>query len=272
METVTTDCASINRSDLDLTIQDNPLGQIHYFISRYKQMHGGYPNLETGVWNYVKTEGGAEDPDDIILIDLDLNTPNPYEPTFEWKKQCDKYIKEFYIDESSFMDHMSTLREMPFTIMPFKDDLFLPEPNVYDLTKCLTNVYIRVEDSFIVLYPKSELECFTSFPQSPTLEEEECLANKTQWKIDFDDLDEEALGSSLDKFLQEYEPDFYHNLVQGDALFFGDRYRNDGYFFFDGNHVVGSVADVPDTHDYGIPPYEIRKYYPFTWSLYGFLN
>lgn len=251
------------------SLSNEELGQIHYFISGYRQRHEAYPNVETECWNYVTEDIYLHD----SQVDINLNKPNPFEPTFEWKRHCDKYIRDFYTQES-FMDYMSTLRDIRISIIPLYKDLSITKPYVYDFTEhgVLPNTYVRVEDSFVVLYPKKELECFNkSFPESPTLEEEEHLSSTNHFKIDFDELDEEILAEKLDKYLRDYEPDFYRNLVEGNGIYFGNYYRNDGYFFFDGKSIVGTVTDVPDTHDYGVPPREIRRFYAFTWSKYEFL-
>lgn len=243
--------------------------QIYYFISTYRKRYEAYPNAELGFWNYIKKNNDSD-----VEIDIDLNSSDFCEPSFEWKRKCDKYIREFYVEEL-FMNYMRSLRETKVNILPLKKDLSITAPNIYDLSihGLLSNIYVRVEDSFVVLYPKKELECFNgTLPRSPTLEEEECLSNIDQWKIDFYDGNEEEIGESLGEFLQEYEPNFYSKLVEGDGIFFGDHYRNDGYFFFNGQSIVGSVADVPDTHDYGVPPREVRRFYPFNWSTYGFLS
>lgn len=256
------------------TASEEILGKVHYFITKYRSRYNGYPNAETSFWNYIPDVDSELE----FSLDLNMNHPNPCMPDIKWQEKCDKYI-EFYFGDEEFMNEMTKeLLEVYLNIIPFKDDIKRRQPNVYNLSDPDFSPFVRVIETGnkISLYKKQDLEGIT-IPELIDAELAEHLSSLDHFTIDFDNLDDEIelcfLVEGLEKFLREADPEFFKNLKEGDGIFFGDWYRNDGYFFFNGSVIVPiSYEEVPGTHDYGIPPFNLRMYYPFTWSTYGFLT
>lgn len=253
-------------------VSTETLGKVYYFISKYRERYDAYPNTQSSYWNYIP------DLDSELEFDLDLNMnhPNPRIPSLEWQKSCDEYIEKYHVN-SEFMDEMTfQLLEIYLNIIPFKIDTNRRKPNTYDLTETEIsgNIQAIQSESVVSLYLKNDLNFLDKIPEVIDAELAEHFSSLEHWSIDLDELEDlDSLAQTLQEFLQKNDPEFYDNLQEGDGIFFGDYYRNDGYFFFDGKGIVPiSHEEIPGIHDYGIPPKNIRKYYPFTWSTYGFLN